>query len=159
MQLRHSPPHSCSGCSNSACDSIQWSRKRCPIILSYLILNSAIDRQDETRILMIILSFMSIKSSFVLFTSCGSILNKISIMSVIIIVPSPFLTTQNSLSLSHHTTPYQFISIYLPAAHFSDVFKATDVSAALAAGMFHRGEVSISEVKKHMVSSGITTRL
>jgi imidazole glycerol-phosphate synthase len=47
----------------------------------------------------------------------------------------------------------------MTAAHFSDVFKATDVSAALAAGMFHRGEVSISEVKEHMDSSGIKTRL
>lgn len=82
-------------------------------------------------------------------------------MPFIIIVPSPLLTNSKlPLTITpHHFTPYQFISFYLPAAHFSDVFKATDVSAALAAGMFHRGEVSISEVKKHMVSSGITTRL
>jgi len=44
------------------------------------------------------------------------------------------------------------------AAHFSEVFEATDVSAALAAGMFHRGEVKISEVKDHMRSVGIPTR-
>ena len=45
------------------------------------------------------------------------------------------------------------------ASHFSDVFKATDVSAALAAGMFHRGEVSIKEVKQNMADSGIVTRV
>ena len=42
--------------------------------------------------------------------------------------------------------------------HFTEVFRATDVSAALAAGMFHRKEVEISAVKQHMADSGVTTR-
>lgn len=42
--------------------------------------------------------------------------------------------------------------------HFTDVFQKTDVQAALAAGMFHRKEVEIEEVKDHMRSSGIPTR-
>ena len=45
------------------------------------------------------------------------------------------------------------------AAHFAEVFQATDVSAALAAGMFHRQEVLISDVKAHMAAAGIPTRL
>eukprot|EP00892_Ulva_mutabilis_P011236 jgi/Ulvmu1/8485/UM044_0019.1 len=43
--------------------------------------------------------------------------------------------------------------------HFSEVFAGTAASAALAAGIFHRKEVAISEVKAHMASSGIPTRL
>lgn len=43
-------------------------------------------------------------------------------------------------------------------SHFSDVFNATHASAALAAGIFHRKEVSISEVKDHMLGSGLPTR-
>ncbi len=35
-------------------------------------------------------------------------------------------------------------------AHFEDVFKQTDAEAALAAGIFHRREVPISDVKKHL---------
>ena len=57
---------------------------------------------------------------------------------------------------------HSYLMLPLPsstAAHFSEVFEATDVSAALAAGMFHRGEVAISEVKQHMINSGIKTRL
>jgi len=34
--------------------------------------------------------------------------------------------------------------------HFSEVFKKTDVEAALAAGIFHREEVPIEAVKEHM---------
>jgi len=34
--------------------------------------------------------------------------------------------------------------------HFSEVFEKTDVEAALAAGIFHREEVPIEAVKKHM---------
>ena len=34
--------------------------------------------------------------------------------------------------------------------HFSEVFEKTDVEAALAAGIFHREEVSIEAVKEHM---------
>jgi len=42
--------------------------------------------------------------------------------------------------------------------HFSEVFAATDVEAALAAGIFHRREVPISAVKEHMRKMGIETR-
>ena len=42
--------------------------------------------------------------------------------------------------------------------HFIDVFKGTNASAALAAGIFHREEVKISEIKDHMVSESIPTR-
>lgn len=43
-------------------------------------------------------------------------------------------------------------------AHFTDVFTKTNVQAALAAGMFHRKEVEIDAVKKHMEDSGIPSR-
>jgi glutamine amidotransferase/cyclase len=43
--------------------------------------------------------------------------------------------------------------------HFTDVFNATKCSAALAAGIFHREEVLVSEVKDHMVSNGLPTRV
>lgn len=42
--------------------------------------------------------------------------------------------------------------------HFTDIFKRTKVQAALAAGMFHRKEVEIEEVKQHMRSNGIPAR-
>ena len=42
--------------------------------------------------------------------------------------------------------------------HFVEVFNATDCSAALAAGIFHREEVEIEEVKKAMESGGLPTR-
>jgi len=42
--------------------------------------------------------------------------------------------------------------------HFSEVFEKTDVEAALAAGIFHRKEVSIETVKEHMMERGIETR-
>ncbi|BGO90227.1 hypothetical protein NBRC10512_002430 [Rhodotorula toruloides] len=41
---------------------------------------------------------------------------------------------------------------------FSEVFEATGVEAALAAGIFHRKEVPIEAVKKHLVDAGIKTR-
>ncbi len=44
------------------------------------------------------------------------------------------------------------------AAHFSQVFKETDVEAALAAGIFHREEVPIQEVKNHLADQGIEVR-
>ena len=43
-------------------------------------------------------------------------------------------------------------------AHFSEVFIKTDVMAALAAGMFHRNEVEIREVKSHLKESNIPVR-
>ena len=42
--------------------------------------------------------------------------------------------------------------------HFSEVFEKTDVEAALAAGIFHREEVSIEAVKEHMRERGLETR-
>jgi glutamine amidotransferase/cyclase len=42
--------------------------------------------------------------------------------------------------------------------HFVDVFGGTVVEAALAAGIFHRGEVDIGEVKDAMKGAGINTR-
>ena len=44
-------------------------------------------------------------------------------------------------------------------SHFTDVFAATRVEAALAAGIFHRGEVTVQEVKAHMRTAGVCTRL
>jgi len=38
--------------------------------------------------------------------------------------------------------------------HFGQVFDATDVEAALAAGIFHRGEVGIGEVKDWLATEG-----
>jgi glutamine amidotransferase/cyclase len=42
--------------------------------------------------------------------------------------------------------------------HFSKVFEETDVEAALAAGIFHREEVPIAEVKRHLRERGIEVR-
>jgi glutamine amidotransferase/cyclase len=42
--------------------------------------------------------------------------------------------------------------------HFSEVFEATGVEAALAAGVFHRREVPIQAVKAHLRSRGIEVR-
>jgi glutamine amidotransferase/cyclase len=42
--------------------------------------------------------------------------------------------------------------------HFSEVFAKTDVEAALAAGIFHRGEVPIAAVKDHLKAKGIEIR-
>jgi glutamine amidotransferase/cyclase len=44
------------------------------------------------------------------------------------------------------------------STHFIEVFAETDVEAALAAGIFHRKEVSIAEVKDAMREKGIETR-
>jgi glutamine amidotransferase/cyclase len=43
--------------------------------------------------------------------------------------------------------------------HFVDVFEKTNVEAALAAGIFHRGEVRIDEVKEALVERGINARM
>ncbi len=43
--------------------------------------------------------------------------------------------------------------------HFSEVFEATPASAALAAGIFHRREVPISDVKAAMAARGLPTRV
>ncbi|RZC81418.1 hypothetical protein C5167_043996 [Papaver somniferum] len=42
--------------------------------------------------------------------------------------------------------------------HFSEVFEKTNASAALAAGIFHRNEVPIQAVKKHLSKEGIEVR-
>ncbi|BGP54455.1 hypothetical protein JCM8202_001533 [Rhodotorula sphaerocarpa] len=41
---------------------------------------------------------------------------------------------------------------------FDEVFKVTDVEAALAAGIFHRKEVPIEDVKKHLVEQKVKVR-
>lgn len=43
-------------------------------------------------------------------------------------------------------------------AHFVEVFEKTGVEAALAAGIFHRGEVAISEVKQQLSNAGLNAR-
>lgn len=42
--------------------------------------------------------------------------------------------------------------------HFSEVFEKTDCDAALAASLFHFGELSIQQVKDHLRQKGIPTR-
>jgi len=42
--------------------------------------------------------------------------------------------------------------------HFSEVFEKAKAEVALAAGIFHRKEVSIEAVKEHMRERGIETR-
>ena len=44
-------------------------------------------------------------------------------------------------------------------SHFTDVFRGTRCSAALAAGIFHRREVAIAEVKAHMAANGLPARV
>ena len=43
-------------------------------------------------------------------------------------------------------------------SHFVDVFTSTNVEAALAAGIFHRKEVSISDVKEVLKEGGYSVR-
>jgi glutamine amidotransferase/cyclase len=42
--------------------------------------------------------------------------------------------------------------------HFAEVFAATGVEAALAAGIFHRREVPIQAVKTYLLGQGIEIR-
>ena len=42
--------------------------------------------------------------------------------------------------------------------HFSDVFEQTDSSAALAASLFHFGELTVGEVKKYLKGKNIAVR-
>jgi len=44
------------------------------------------------------------------------------------------------------------------AEHFTQVFKRTDVDAALAASVFHSGEIAIPELKKRLRADGIEVR-
>ena len=43
--------------------------------------------------------------------------------------------------------------------HFAEVFQDAHADAALAAGIFHRNDVSITDVKKHLLSEGIPVRI
>jgi len=44
------------------------------------------------------------------------------------------------------------------AEHFSQVFQRTDVDAALAASVFHSGEIAIPDLKKRLRADGIEVR-
>lgn len=44
------------------------------------------------------------------------------------------------------------------ASHFVDVFEQADVSAALAAGVFHSGAISVRQVKQAMSTAGLEAR-
>jgi glutamine amidotransferase/cyclase len=44
------------------------------------------------------------------------------------------------------------------AAHFTDLFRAVDVEAALAAGIFHRNEVPITDVKNSLKMAQVRIR-
>lgn len=43
--------------------------------------------------------------------------------------------------------------------HFTEVFRSTGASAALAAGIFHRREVGIDQVKRDMEENGVPARI
>lgn len=43
--------------------------------------------------------------------------------------------------------------------HFEIAFRHSNVDAALAAGIFHRNEVKLQDVKNHLISKGIYTRI
>eukprot|EP00004_Rigifila_ramosa_P004546 TRINITY_DN15046_c0_g1_i1.p1 TRINITY_DN15046_c0_g1~~TRINITY_DN15046_c0_g1_i1.p1 ORF type:complete len:567 (-),score=108.88 TRINITY_DN15046_c0_g1_i1:8-1480(-) len=45
------------------------------------------------------------------------------------------------------------------AEHFERVFKSTQVEAALAAGIFHRREVEIADIKEHLRRAGVPVRI
>ncbi|KAI1816310.1 putative bifunctional histidine biosynthesis protein hishf [Poronia punctata] len=43
-------------------------------------------------------------------------------------------------------------------SHFEEVFRETTTDAALGAGMFHRGEYTVQQVKDHLASTGLEVR-
>ncbi|CRG84660.1 glutamine amidotransferase [Talaromyces islandicus] len=43
-------------------------------------------------------------------------------------------------------------------SHFADVFAGTTTDAALGAGMFHRGEYTVADVKTHLANTGFVVR-
>ncbi len=53
----------------------------------------------------------------------------------------------------------QFIQSREKMSTFMKVFNSTRASAALAAGIFHRREVAIMQVKTHMEDANIPTRV
>lgn len=64
------------------------------------------------------------------------------------------------------TIPFSIWSLLLrllwvlcTGVHGMQVFKATGAAAALAAGIFHRKEVGIDEVKHHMAGNQVPTRI
>ncbi len=44
-------------------------------------------------------------------------------------------------------------------AHFADVFERTAADAALGAGIFHRGEYTVRQVKDHLAARGLLVRM
>jgi len=42
--------------------------------------------------------------------------------------------------------------------HFAEVFEETTTDAALGAGMFHRGEYTVKQVKEHLKAQGLLVR-
>lgn len=63
-----------------------------------------------------------------------------------------------SMVKKHVTIPVIASSGAGSAEHFVEVFTHTEAEAALAAGIFHRQEVGINEVKKAVVKAGIEAR-
>jgi cyclase len=45
------------------------------------------------------------------------------------------------------------------AAHFTAVFRDARVDAALAASVFHSGEIAIPDLKRKLAADGIVVRL
>lgn len=43
--------------------------------------------------------------------------------------------------------------------HFEEAFKNTRADACLGAGMFHRGEYTVNDVKKHLLQNGLKVRM
>jgi imidazole glycerol-phosphate synthase subunit HisF len=44
------------------------------------------------------------------------------------------------------------------AEHFAEVFQTAQVDAALAASVFHSGEIAIPDLKRHLRAAGIEVR-
>ena len=44
------------------------------------------------------------------------------------------------------------------AAHFRELFEASGVDAALAAGVFHRGDLRVCDLKRELIAAGIPVR-
>jgi glutamine amidotransferase/cyclase len=51
------------------------------------------------------------------------------------------------------------LCVRAPRSLPAKVFQSTGAAAALAAGIFHRREVGIEEVKRHLLDQGIPARL
>jgi cyclase len=44
-------------------------------------------------------------------------------------------------------------------SHFAEVFKLADVDGALAASVFHSGEIAIPDLKQQLLGQGIAIRV